>query len=128
DNDHLLTTTATDASGTTGAYSNSQVEHDKQTASGTGVNTTTQPTQTHDASLVVNGTAEAGSTVELFDGAASLGTVTANGAGAWRSEERRGGGEGCGRRASAAEGWGIVGAAGEGVVWYVSSRATGAQA
>src|SRR5205814_1057382 len=38
---------------------------------------------TNDTSLSVTGTAEANSTVTVFDGATSLGTTTASGAGGW---------------------------------------------
>jgi len=38
---------------------------------------------TSDTTLTLTGTALANSTIEIFDGAVSLGTVTANGAGAW---------------------------------------------
>jgi predicted Rdx family selenoprotein len=42
-------------------------------------------------SITVTGTAEAGSTVEIFDGAASLGTTTANGSGNWTKNVTLGG-------------------------------------
>ena len=38
---------------------------------------------TNDNTLVLTGTAEANSTVQVYDGATLLGTVTANGSGAW---------------------------------------------
>ena len=38
---------------------------------------------TNDTTLAISGTAVAGAVIELFDGATSLGTVTADGAGAW---------------------------------------------
>ncbi len=38
---------------------------------------------TNDNTLVLSGTAEAGSTVQVYDGATLLGTATANGSGAW---------------------------------------------
>jgi hypothetical protein len=44
---------------------------------------------TNDTSLTVSGTAEANSTVTVFDGATSLGTATATGAGAWSFSDGR---------------------------------------
>ncbi len=38
---------------------------------------------TNDNTLVLTGTAEAGSTVQVYDGATLLGTAMANGSGAW---------------------------------------------
>ncbi len=38
---------------------------------------------TNDNTLVLTGTAEAGSTIQVYDGATLLGTATANGSGAW---------------------------------------------
>ena len=43
---------------------------------------------TNDNTLTLTGTAEANSTVKVFDGATLLGTVTANGSGAWSIHHR----------------------------------------
>ena len=87
---HNLTATATDAAGNTGAASTALAVTIDTTApvaptvssfstdsgvSGDGI--------TNDNTLTLTGTAEANSTVKVYDGATLLGTVTANGTGAW---------------------------------------------
>jgi hypothetical protein len=54
---------------------------DLDAADDTGISTDNITTTT--ANLTISGTTEANISVELFDGASSLGTTTANGAGAW---------------------------------------------
>mgnify|MGYP002651338978 FL=1 len=90
DGAHSFTARATDAAGNASAVSDPLVVSidatapaapliagysDDTGASGDGI--------TSDTTLVLTGTAEAGARIEIFDGATSLGTVTANGAGAW---------------------------------------------
>ena len=87
---HSLTATATDAAGNTGVASTALAVTIDTTApvaptiasfstdsgvSGDGI--------TNDNTLTLTGTAEANSTVKVYDGATLLGTVTANGSGAW---------------------------------------------
>jgi hypothetical protein len=92
---HSLTTTATDAAGNVGAASPAfaigidltapaapaiaGVTDDVGTIQGGIVNGGT----TDDALPTLNGTAEAGATVSVFDNGALIGTTTANGSGAW---------------------------------------------
>ena len=87
---HSLTATATDAAGNTGAAS---------TALSVTVDTTAPVAPsiasfstdsgvvgdhiTNDNTLTLTGTAEANSTVKVYDGATLLGSATANGSGAW---------------------------------------------
>ncbi len=78
---HSLTATATDAAGNTGTAS---------TALGVTIDTTAPTTPSITSNAIVNlndvaltGTAEANSTVKVFDGATLLGSTTANGSGAW---------------------------------------------
>jgi large repetitive protein len=90
DGDHSLSATATDAAGNTGAPSDALVfTVDTQPPAA--------PAGTSDTAIVngfvnvandtaaqaVTGTAEAGSTVTVYDGATKLGTTTANAGGAW---------------------------------------------
>ena len=87
---HSLTATATDAAGNTSAASTAlAVTVDTVApvapaiasystdsgAAGDGI--------TNDNTLTLTGTAEANTTVKVYDGATLLGTVTANGSGAW---------------------------------------------
>jgi Bacterial Ig-like domain/Domain of unknown function DUF11 len=90
---HSLTTTSTDAAGNTSAASavlsvtvdtvspvaTSPV--DLTAASDSGLSNTDNITQIN--TPVVTGTAEANSTVKIYDGATLLGSVTANGSGVW---------------------------------------------
>ena len=78
---HSLTATATDAAGNTGAASTALAVTIDATAPvapsiGSGVLTSTNK-------VALTGTAEANSTIKVYDGATLLGTVTANGSGAW---------------------------------------------
>ena len=87
---HSLTATATDAAGNTSAASAALTVTIDTTAPGapaiasfssdTG---TVGDGITNDNTLTLTGTAAANSTVKVYDGAALLGTVTANGSGAW---------------------------------------------
>ena len=87
---HSLTATATDAAGNTGMASTALAVTIDTTApvaptiasfstdsgvAGDGI--------TNDNTLTLTGTAEANSTVKVYDGATLLGSVTANGTGAW---------------------------------------------
>ena len=87
---HSLTATATDAAGNTGAASAALAVTIDTTAPvaptiasfstdsgavGDGI--------TNDSTLTLTGTAEANATVKVFDGATLLGSVVANGSGAW---------------------------------------------
>ena len=87
---HSLTATATDAAGNTGVASTALAVTIDATApvaptiasfstdsgvSGDGI--------TNDSTLTLTGTAEANSTVKVYDGATLLGSATANGSGAW---------------------------------------------
>src|SRR5213079_1487184 len=92
---HSFTATATDAAGNTGAASSAyslsidtgapaaptitSVSDDAAPVTGTVAN----GGFTNDTSPTLAGTAEANSTVTIFDGASQLGTVLANGSGAW---------------------------------------------
>src|SRR5439155_14276606 len=44
---------------------------------------------TNDKTLVISGTAEANSTVQVFKDGVSIGTTTANGSGNWSFEDRK---------------------------------------
>src|SRR5205814_1719923 len=92
---HSFTATATDAAGNTGAASSAyslsidtgapaaptitSVSDDAAPVTGTVAN----GGFTNDITPTLAGTAEANSTVTIFDGASQLGTVLANGSGAW---------------------------------------------
>ena len=91
DGAHSLTAMATDVAGNVSAASaalsvtvdtaTAQPTIDLDALSDTGSSDSDNLTKDNTPSL--SGTAEAGSTVEIFDGTTSLGTVTANGSGAW---------------------------------------------
>jgi hypothetical protein len=90
DGAHSLTATATDAAGNTGATSSALSVAIDSTApevpaiAGFGPDTgATGDGITSAQVLSLTGTAEAGSTVKLYDGATLLGSVTASGNGAW---------------------------------------------
>ena len=87
---HSLTATATDAAGNTGAASTAMsVTVDTAApvaptiASFSNDSGTVGDGITNDNTLTLTGTAEANSTVKVYDGATLLGTATANGSGAW---------------------------------------------
>ena len=92
DGTHILTATASDAAGNTSAASTGYtVEIDTSAPASpviTGISddSGSSPSDgiTNDADLMVSGTAEAGSTVELFDGSTSLGTTLADNTGPGR--------------------------------------------
>ena len=87
---HSLTATATDAAGNTGAAS-AALSVTIDTAAPVAPSITSFTTDsgtvgdgiTNDNTLTLTGTAEANSTVKVFDGATLLGSVVANGSGAW---------------------------------------------
>ena len=87
---HSLTATATDAAGNTGVASTAlSVTIDTTApvaptiASFSTDSGTVGDHITNDNTLTLTGTAEANSTVKVYDGATLLGTVAANGSGAW---------------------------------------------
>jgi len=88
---HTITAKATDAAGNVSAASSGLVVTIDTTAPSapvvTGITTDTGTSATdgitNDQSLIINGTAEANSTVEVFKGGVSIGTATTNGSGAW---------------------------------------------
>jgi chitodextrinase len=78
DSNYVLTVTATDAAGNISAASSAlNITVDTTAPSAPSITTTT--TLTNDATPTIEGIAEAGSTVELFNGDVSLGTTTADG-------------------------------------------------
>ena len=90
DGTHSLTATATDAANNTSAASaalNVTVDTAAPGAPAIAAFSTDSGTVgdgiTNDNTLTLTGTAEANSTVKVYDGATLLGTVTANGSGAW---------------------------------------------
>ena len=87
---HSLTATATDVAGNTGAASAAPERHHRydapvapSIASFSTDSGTVGDGITNDNTLTLTGTAEANSTVKVFDGATLLGSVTADGTGAW---------------------------------------------
>ena len=87
---HSLTATATDAAGNTGATSAATlVTIDTAAPSAPSIASFSDDSGvvgdgiTNDDTLTLSGTAEAGSTVTVYDGTTLLGTATANGSGAW---------------------------------------------
>ena len=78
---HNLTATATDVAGNTSAASTAMAVTIDTSAPNTPVITSNAIVNTNEIALT--GTAEANSTVKVYDGATLLGTVTANGSGAW---------------------------------------------
>ena len=87
---HSLTATATDAAGNTGVAStalsvtiDTTVPVAPTIASFSTDSGTVGDHITNDNTLTLTGTAEANSTVKVYDGATLLGTVAANGSGAW---------------------------------------------
>ena len=87
---HSLTATATDVAGNTGVAStalNVTVDSTAPVAPSIASFSTDSGTVgdniTSDNTLTLNGTAEAGSTVKVYDGSTLLGSATANGSGAW---------------------------------------------
>jgi parallel beta-helix repeat protein len=87
---HNLTATATDAVGNTGAASTAlSVTIDTSAPSAPAIASfstdsgVTGDHITNDKTLTLAGTAEAGSTVKVYDGATLLGSANANGSGAW---------------------------------------------
>ncbi|MEP0708080.1 MAG: Ig-like domain-containing protein [Parvibaculum sp.] len=90
DGEHDFTATATDAAGNTSAASSAlAVTVDAEVPDAPAITGFSDDTGlpddnlTNDTTVTLDGTAEAGATVEIFDGLTSLGTVTADGAGAW---------------------------------------------
>src|SRR4029079_15292937 len=87
---HSFTATASDVAGNTGVAS-SALTVTIDTAAPVAPAITSYSTDsgvagdgiTNDNTLTLSGTAEAGSTIRLYDGATLLGSVTANGSGAW---------------------------------------------
>ncbi len=87
---HSLTATATDAAGNTGVAS-AALSVTVDTTAPVAPSITSFSTDsgtvgdgiTNDNTLTLTGTAEANSTVKVFDGATLLGSATANGTGAW---------------------------------------------
>ena len=83
DGPHAYTATATDAAANTSATSNTvDVLVDTAAPGAPAITSPADDTVTNNNDVTVSGTAEAGSSVELFDGATSLGTTTATG-GSW---------------------------------------------
>ena len=88
DGTHSFTAKATDAAGNVSAASALSVTvdtaahcaYDRSFSSDSGV---VGDGITNDKTLALTGTAEANSTVKVYDGADALGTATANGSGAW---------------------------------------------
>src|SRR5262245_33401972 len=87
---HSFTATATDAAGNASAASTALgVTVDASAPAGPTISScstdrgTVGDGITNDNPLTLNGTAVAGSTVSIYDGATLLGTATANGSGAW---------------------------------------------
>ena len=88
---HSLTATATDAAGNTGVgLSRAERHHRHRGPGGADASPRSRPTAacvgdgiTNDNTLTLTGTAEANSTVKVYDGATLLGSATANGSGAW---------------------------------------------
>ncbi len=87
---HSLTATATDAAGNTGVASaalsvtiDTTAPVAPSIASFSTDSGTVGDDITNDNTLTLTGTAEANSTVKVFDGATLLGSATANGTGAW---------------------------------------------
>ena len=87
---HNLTATATDAAGNTGVAStalNVTIDTAAPVAPTISLFSTDSGVVgdgiTNDKTLTLTGTAEANSTVKVYDGATLLGTATANGSGAW---------------------------------------------
>ena len=90
DGAHSLTATATDAAGNTGTASSALSVTVDTTAPAKAVISSFSPDTgtvgdgiTNASTLTLTGTAEANSTVKVYDGATLLGTATANGSGAW---------------------------------------------
>ena len=93
---HSLTATATDAAGNTGAASTALSVTVDTVAPVAPTIASFSPDSgvvgdgiTNDNTLTLTGTAEANSTVKVYDGATLLGTATANGSGAWSYTTRR---------------------------------------
>ena len=87
---HSLTATATDAAGNTSAASTALAVTIDTTASVAPTIASFSTDSgvvgdhiTNDSTLTLTGTAEANSTVKVYDGASLLGTASANGSGAW---------------------------------------------
>ena len=88
---HSLTATATDAAGNTSAALDARSRVTIDTAAPAAPAIASFSTDsgavgdgiTNDNTLTLTGTAEANSTVKVYDGATLLGTATANGSGAW---------------------------------------------
>ena len=90
DGSHSFTATATDTAGNTGAASSAlSVTIDTGAPAAPAIASWSNDTGTagdgitNDNTLAFTGTAAANSTVRVYDGATLLGTVTANGSGAW---------------------------------------------
>ena len=90
DGAHSLTATATDVAGNTGAASTAlsvTVDTTAPTAPGIASFSTDSSVLgdgiTNDSTLTLSGTAEANSTVKVYDGSTLLGSAAANGSGAW---------------------------------------------
>jgi hypothetical protein len=81
--DYSFTAKATDAAGNTGVSSNALTFHSDQSAPNAPVISTTAPTQDNAASINVAGSAEAGSTVALYNNGSQVGTATADAQGHW---------------------------------------------
>src|SRR6266436_5295219 len=81
--DYSFKATATDAATNTSGFSNVLALHDDRTAPAAPVITTTAPAQDNASSIDIAGTAEANSTITLYNGSAVVGTSTADGSGNW---------------------------------------------
>ena len=86
DGTHNLTTTATDAAGNTGSHSAAlaaTVDTTRPFAPTIADNGLAADHITSDNTPTLTGTAEAGSTVKIYDGTTLLGSVATNGSGSW---------------------------------------------
>ncbi|NJL22549.1 MAG: hemagglutinin, partial [Leptolyngbyaceae cyanobacterium SM1_3_5] len=90
DRTYIATATATDAAGNTATSSNATIVVDTAvpnapivTSISTDTGASTTDGITSDRTLTINGTAEANSTVEIFQGVTKIGTVTTNASGVW---------------------------------------------
>lgn len=81
--DYNFTATATNAQGHTSAPSNALLFHDDQSAPAAPVISTTAPQEVDAAFIDIAGTAEANSTVKLYNDSSLVGQTTADGTGNW---------------------------------------------
>ena len=84
DGTHVYTAKATDAANNTSAASATRsVRVDTAAPAAPAITSPADNALQNSATVTLSGTAEAGATVEVFEGAASRGTTTANGSGNW---------------------------------------------